>query len=163
MGILAGRYENEAEHPPGSRAALRGGIYSQRVTARGIAVGKEFVELARRHGISPAQLAVLWVKDQPGVTAPLIGPRTLEQLEHYLPVLDMNLSPELREACDQLVPPGSAAANFHNSAGWMKMHLGETVVFETSKELWKLIEQRRKEPTISGEELEKRLSRERPD
>ena len=35
--------------------------------------------------ISPAQLAVLWVKDQPGITAPIIGPRTLDQLEHFLP------------------------------------------------------------------------------
>lgn len=120
MGILAGRYSDASSYPEGSRAALRGGIYAERVTSQGIAVGKKFVELARDRGVAPAQLAVLWVKDQPAVTAPLIGPRTVEQLEHYLPVLEMNLDADLRSACDTLVPPGSAVANFHNSASWMK-------------------------------------------
>ncbi len=123
MGILAGRYSDASDYPHKSRAQLRGGIYAERVTARGIEVGNEFVRLAQEVGISAAQLAVLWVKDQPGVTAPLIGPRTLEQLEHFLPVLEMSLTDEVRAACDALVPPGSAAANFHNSAPWMKMKL----------------------------------------
>ena len=71
----------------------------------------------------PAQLALLWVKDQPGITAPLFGARTVEQLEQILPVLEMSLNAELRAACDALVPPGSVAANFHNSAAWMKMQI----------------------------------------
>lgn len=124
MGLLAGRYSDAASPPPDSRATLRGGIYAERITARGIEVGRQFVELAQSRNMSAAQLAVLWVKDQPGVTAPLIGPRTLEQLEHFLPVLDMQLDDEIRAACDDLVPPGSAVANFHNSAPWMKMRLG---------------------------------------
>jgi hypothetical protein len=53
----------------------------------------------------------------------LIGPRTLEQLEQFLPVMDMKLDQSLRSACNSLVPPGSAAANFHNSAPWMKTKL----------------------------------------
>lgn len=125
MGILAGRYADAANYPAASRAQLRGGIYADRVSARGIDVGNEFVKLAQEVGISPVQLAVLWVKDQPGITAPLIGPRTLEQLAHYLPVLEMTLTDEVRAACDALVPPGSAVANFHNSAPWMKMKLLE--------------------------------------
>jgi aryl-alcohol dehydrogenase-like predicted oxidoreductase len=123
MGILAGRYANAADYPADSRASLRGGIYAERITDRGIEVGDKFVQLAQTSGMSPAQLAVLWVKDQPGITAPLIGPRTLEQLHHFLPVLDMELDEATRTACDELVPPGSAAANFHNSAPWMKMRL----------------------------------------
>jgi aryl-alcohol dehydrogenase-like predicted oxidoreductase len=123
MGILAGRYRDADRPPPDSRAARRGGIYAERVTVRGIVVGDQFVQLARQHGIDPAQLAILWVKDQPGITAPIIGPRTLAQLENLLPVLQMSLSPELRAACDALVPPGSAVANFHNTAPWMKMRL----------------------------------------
>ncbi|WP_028709320.1 aldo/keto reductase [Propionicicella superfundia] len=35
-------------------------------------------------GLSPVQVALLWVRDAPGVTAPLLGPRTAEQLEHLL-------------------------------------------------------------------------------
>jgi aryl-alcohol dehydrogenase-like predicted oxidoreductase len=123
MGLLAGRYTDASSYPAGSRASLRGGIYAERVTARGIEVGQKFVQLAQEHQLSPAQLAVLWVKEQPGITAPIIGPRTVEQLEHFLPVLEMQLDEAMRAACDELVPPGSAVANFHNTAGWMKMSI----------------------------------------
>ncbi len=120
MGILAKRYLS-MDFPEDSRAALRGGIYADRVTPRGIEVGRRFVALARERDISPARLAILWVKDQPGITAPIIGPRTADQLDELLPVLEMSLDDEVRAACDELVPPGSAVANFHNSAPWMKM------------------------------------------
>ncbi|GAI35487.1 unnamed protein product [marine sediment metagenome] len=99
----------------------RGGIYAERITERGIEIGNRFVNLAKDAGMSPSQLAILWVKDQDGITAPLIGPRTLQQLEDLLPVADKHLDATLRKACDKLVPPGSAAANFFNSASWMKM------------------------------------------
>lgn len=121
MGVLAGRYDDATEYPADSRAALRGGIYAQRVTPRGIEIGRCFSKLARETEYSPAQLAVLWVKSQDGITAPLIGPRTVEQLRHLLPVLEATLTDDVRTACDALVPPGAAVANFHNSAAWMKM------------------------------------------
>ncbi len=120
MGILAGRYASMA-FPSDSRAALRGGIYAERVTPKGIEVGSRFVALAGDLDITPAQLANLWVKDQPGITAAILGPRTVAQLDELLPVLDMTLDEATRAACDELVPPGSAVANFHNSADWMKM------------------------------------------
>jgi aryl-alcohol dehydrogenase-like predicted oxidoreductase len=123
MGLLTGRYSTADSFPTESRAALRGGIYAERISARGIEVGNSFVELSQKTGIPPAQLAILWVKDQPGITAPLIGPRTLGHLEDLLPVAEMSLSEDLRQECDRLVPPGSAMANFHNSAPWMKMTL----------------------------------------
>jgi aryl-alcohol dehydrogenase-like predicted oxidoreductase len=91
------------------------------VTQRGIEVGEEFAKIAGRIGISPAQLAILWTKDQPGITAPLMGPRTIEQLEELLPVAEMTLDDETRAACDKLVPPGSVVSDYHNSAPWMKM------------------------------------------
>jgi 1-deoxyxylulose-5-phosphate synthase len=120
MGMLAGRYGVGDAPAHDSRAALRGGIYAERVTERGIAVGAQFVALARAHGQDPAQLAYLWVKDQTGVTAPIIGPRTMAQLQQALPVADMALADDVRVACDALVPPGSVAASFFNSAAWMR-------------------------------------------
>ena len=124
MGVLAGRYTNADEYPENSRAALRGGFYADRVTKRGIEVGIEFTKIAEREGISAAQLAILWSKDQPGITAPLIGPRTMKHLEPLLPVLEMSLSDDARAACDDMVPPGSCVANFHNTADWMQMQIG---------------------------------------
>jgi aryl-alcohol dehydrogenase-like predicted oxidoreductase len=125
MGVLAGRYSS-MDFPESSRAALRGGIYAERVTPRGIEVGRSFVKIAEDIGLTPSQLALLWVKDQPGITAPLMGPRTLQQLDEFLPVLDMHLDNETRKTCDELVPPGTAIADFHNSANWMKMKIPRT-------------------------------------
>lgn len=120
MGMLAGRYALADAAPADSRAMLRGGIYAERVTRRGIEVGLQFAAMARAAGYDPAQLAYLWVKDQPGVSAPIIGPRTLAQLLHALPVADMRLTDEMRAACDELVSPGSVVASFFNTAAWMK-------------------------------------------
>jgi aryl-alcohol dehydrogenase-like predicted oxidoreductase len=126
QGVLAGRYaasDGAAGFPEGSRAARIGGTYAGRVNARGIEVGRAIAALAAEHSMSAAELALLWVKDQPGITAPIFGPRTLEQLERILPVLGMTLSDDLRAAADKLVPPGSAVTNFHNSSGWLKQVL----------------------------------------
>jgi 1-deoxyxylulose-5-phosphate synthase len=120
MGMLAGRYQHTSTD---SRAARRGGIYAERVTEKAVAVGNQFAALAKEHGYDPALLALLWVKDQPAVTAPIIGARTVAQLEQMLPALAQNFPPELRSACDALVPSGSAVANFLNSSGWSKQRL----------------------------------------
>ncbi len=120
MGVLAGRYADGAPPPTDSRVANRGGIYAERVTPAGVEVGNRFAAMARDHGYEPAQLAMCFVKDQPGITAPLIGPKTVEQLTGLLPVLDMTLPDEIQSICDELVSPGSVVASFFNSAPWMR-------------------------------------------
>ncbi len=122
-GVLAGRYERADQAPEGSRAARLGSWLAPRVTERGIAAARRVAELARQHGVTPSQLALLWVKDQPAVTAPVIGPRTEAHLDDALPVLEMQLDGELSAAMDEIVPPGSAVADFHNTSSWMKMKL----------------------------------------
>ena len=66
---------------------------------------------------------MLWVKDQPGITAPIIGPRTMEQLDELLAVLEMTFKAEDHAALDHINPPGSAITDFHNTSGWMKMQV----------------------------------------
>ena len=124
QGVLAGRYGDLASPPADSRFVQRGGIYAERVTPRGIEVGVQFAQLAQAAGMVPAQLAILWCMQQPGITAPIFGVRTLAQLEQILPTCEMTLSDELRAACDALVPPGTAVVDFHNTSGWMKMRIG---------------------------------------
>jgi len=122
QGVLAGRYAAGAPHPADSRAARQpGSVFAERVSQPGIEAGARFTELAQQYGKTPGQLALTWCKDQPGITAPIVGPRTLEQLESLLPVLEMSLSQEERAACDTINPPGSVVTNFHNTSGWMKM------------------------------------------
>lgn len=121
QGVLAGRYAAQAPLPDDSRAARQpGSIYAERVTPRGIEAGARFAQIASTHGRAPGHLGLLWCKDQPGVTAPIVGPRTLAQLQELLPVLEMSLTPDERQACDALNPPGSVVVNFHNTAPWMK-------------------------------------------
>ena len=77
-GVLSGRYDAVDRFPEGSRAALVPQT-RDRVTEPGLRVAAAVADLARERGLSTAQLALLWVKDQPGVTAPIVGPRTLAQ------------------------------------------------------------------------------------
>ena len=120
MGILAGRYTDLSKYPKTSRAARRGGFYAKRISRRGIEIGHKFNKISENIGIPAAQLALLWCKDQSGITAPLIGVRTKTHLEVLLPVLDMTLDNDTRKACDELVPPGSFVADFHNTSYWNK-------------------------------------------
>lgn len=124
-GILAGRYTQGQPFPADSRAGRAGGagIFADRVTAAAVEVAQKLAERAQERGMTVSQLALLWCKDQPGVTSPIIGPRTLAHLEDQLPVLEMALTEEDRAYCDTLVHPGNAVADFHNSNPWMKARI----------------------------------------
>jgi aryl-alcohol dehydrogenase-like predicted oxidoreductase len=120
MGILAGRYTGHPAPPAGSRAGRWGGVVQDRLTRRGLQVGEQVARLAAEHGVTASQLALMWLKDQPGVTAPLIGPRTLAQLEEALGALELHLDPTDMPLFDALVHPGNAVSDFYNSNDWMK-------------------------------------------
>ncbi len=124
-GILAGRYRKGEAPPPDSRAGRAGEAspFVQRITPAALDVAEKLAERARERGLTPAQFALLWCKDQPGVTSPIIGPRTMAHLEDALPVLEMTLSDEDRAFCDELVHPGNAVSDFHNSNPWMKARI----------------------------------------
>ncbi|MFN3979434.1 MAG: aldo/keto reductase [Caldilinea sp.] len=124
-GILAGRYANKEQFPPGSRAERANEIFRNRITQRGLDVAIALGEMARERGLTSSQLGLLWVMDQPGVTSPIIGPRTMAHLEDALPLLDMKLADEDRPRFDALVHPGTAVADFHNSNEWMKARVGD--------------------------------------
>jgi aryl-alcohol dehydrogenase-like predicted oxidoreductase len=123
IGMLAGRYPNASQFPADSRAARLGSVYAQRITAQAVDQGNKILPLAQEAGLTPSQLALLWTKDQPAVTAPLIGPRTEAQLEDALAIMDQALDPEMAQRLDAVFPPGSASADFYNTSGWMKMRI----------------------------------------
>jgi aryl-alcohol dehydrogenase-like predicted oxidoreductase len=123
MGTLAGRYEDAVELPDDSRAARIGTWAAERISDRSIATARKITGVARQHDVSASQLALTWVKDQPGVTAPIIGPRTPAHLQDALAVLEMSLDAEFSAQLDEIIPPGSAVADFFNTSGWMKMKL----------------------------------------
>ena len=62
-----------------------------------------------------AQFALAWCMHQPGVTSPIIGPRTLDQLVDNLGALDVEVTDEDRAKVDALVPPGLMVSPFYNA------------------------------------------------
>lgn len=125
-GILGGRYAQGWDFPSDSRAGRAGGqgMFVDRISAEALDVAQSLAAHAQEHDLTSSQLALLWCKDQPGITAPIIGPRTMQQLEDQLKVLELALSDEDRVYCDTLVHPGNAVADFHNSNPWMKARIG---------------------------------------
>jgi aryl-alcohol dehydrogenase-like predicted oxidoreductase len=121
-GILAGRYTDPKSYPEGSRAT-RGEWFSDRVTQPGIDVALRVAEMAAERDLTVSQLALLWVKDQPGITSPIIGPRTLAHLEDALGILEAKLDLADAPLFDELVHPGNAVTDFHNSNDWMKARI----------------------------------------
>jgi aryl-alcohol dehydrogenase-like predicted oxidoreductase len=120
-GILAGRYDEGI--PEGSRGARAGQMFRDRLSTRGIEVARQIGQMAKEKGITTAQMALLWCMLQPGVTSPIIGPRTMEHMRSFLPVMDMTLSQAELQKFDELVHPGNAAADFHNSNSWMRARI----------------------------------------
>jgi 1-deoxyxylulose-5-phosphate synthase len=124
MGILAGRYTETGNYPEDSRAhRWDSSMVKARITQGGIEVGKAVSKLAQERGLTASQLSLLWIKDQPGITSPIIGPRTLAHLEDALGILDKSFDDADRLRFDELVHPGNAVADFHNSNDWMKARI----------------------------------------
>ncbi|NUP74100.1 MAG: aldo/keto reductase [Sinomonas sp.] len=109
-GLLTGKYRG-GKHPEGGRLvesaryAQRYGLESDRTTA------ERFVAFADDAGIAPAALAVAWAMGHPGVTAPIVGARNLEQLEGSLAALDVEMTPELRRRISELSPTPAPATD----------------------------------------------------
>lgn len=117
-GILAGRYDEG--FPEDSRAARSGQTFRDRISRQGLEAAQKLGQLAREKGISTAQMALLWCMVQPGITSPIVGPRTREHIQGFLPVMEMSLNPVELQKVDEMVHPGNAVADFHNSNSWMK-------------------------------------------
>jgi aryl-alcohol dehydrogenase-like predicted oxidoreductase len=122
-GILAGRYSQTGVFPESSRAVRSNMGFRDRVTQKALDVAHRMTELAHERGLKVPQLALLWCKEQPGVTAPIVGPRTMAHLDDALAVADMKLSDDDRATFDELVHPGTAVADFHNTNDWMKARI----------------------------------------
>jgi aryl-alcohol dehydrogenase-like predicted oxidoreductase len=68
---------------------------------------EQLVPVAEEAGLSLTHLALAFVTAHPGVTSALIGPRTMEQLDDLLAAADVELSDELLDRIDAIVPPGT--------------------------------------------------------
>jgi aryl-alcohol dehydrogenase-like predicted oxidoreductase len=73
-------------------------------------------KIAAEKGCSPSQVALAWCAAQPGVTAPIIGPRTYDQAVDNLEAVDVDLTSDDFERIDALVPPCAVAVRYYDRA-----------------------------------------------
>lgn len=101
-GVLTGKYRTG--RPKGSRGASPhfSWFVEPYLELRSKAVVDAVVTAADGLDLTPGQVALLWVRDAPGVTAPLLGARTVAQLEPYLATDDLELPAEIIGALDDV-------------------------------------------------------------
>ena len=101
-GVLTGKYRTGL--PKGSRGASShfGWYVEPYLAERSRGVVEAVVTAADGLGLSPAQVGMLWVRDAPGVTAPLLGARTAAQLAPYLDADAACLPAEITSALDDV-------------------------------------------------------------
>jgi aryl-alcohol dehydrogenase-like predicted oxidoreductase len=116
-GLLTGKYTRENPSPEGARYADVSGndLWARRKTDELYDVVAALKPLAEAKGCSLAQFVLAWCMQQPGVTSPIIGPRTMEQLEDNLGAFEVTITDEDRAAVDTLVPPGRMVSPFYEA------------------------------------------------
>jgi aryl-alcohol dehydrogenase-like predicted oxidoreductase len=106
-GFLTGRYRRDAM-PDGrvTRAAADlEEAADRRATERNFRVVDELVEIAAKRDRPVPQIALAWLLGEPGVTAPIIGPRTFDQLENLLGATEIELDDDERARLAAPAPP----------------------------------------------------------
>lgn len=114
-GLLAGKYQRGKQPPDGTRFTNMDDRLKARYNERMFDAVEKFAPLAKAKGCTLSQFALAWLMQQPGVTAPIIGPRTMEQLEDNLGALENSFAPHELEAINKIVPKGGMAAPFYEA------------------------------------------------
>jgi aryl-alcohol dehydrogenase-like predicted oxidoreductase len=108
-GWLTGRYRKDQDVPTSHRAQRIPQRYDMALPGnqRKLEAAEELAVLAEQAGLSMIDMALAFVLEHPAVTAPIIGPRTMEQLESQLGAADVKLSADVLDRIDEIVPPGT--------------------------------------------------------
>ena len=116
-GMLTGKYSRTGPPPAGSRYADWGGdpAGQGRMYEAVFDVIEGVQALAEANGVTVSQFALAWCAQQPGVTSPLIGPRTMEQLEDNLGALNVTITDDDRARIDELIPPGHMVSPYYEA------------------------------------------------
>ena len=117
-GWLSSRYRKGAEQPSSTRAERLPGRYDLSLPAnqRKLEVADALGRLADEAGHTLIELALAFVIRHPAVTAAIVGPRTMEQLDSQLPALEVTLSDDVLDRIDEIVAPGTNVND--EDAGW---------------------------------------------
>jgi aryl-alcohol dehydrogenase-like predicted oxidoreductase len=125
-GWLTGRYRKGQDLPESRRAQRLPGRYDMSKPANQAKLDavEELALLAEDAGMTLIHLALAFTLAHPAVTAPIIGPRTMEQLESQLGAVDISLSDDILDRIDKIVPPG-VTINREADSGYLTPALRE--------------------------------------
>ncbi len=97
-GVLTGKYKKTAEEKPDGNRAEEFDM----VNEKNLEIAGEVVKVAQEADVSPSQVALSWVRQQPGLIIPIIGARTVKQLQDNLGCLDVTLTGGQLERLDEV-------------------------------------------------------------
>lgn len=110
-GLLGGVLRKEREGGAARSASGRSADALANTTVR--AQVQAYEELLAKHGLEPGEAALAWLLTRPGVTGPIVGPRTAEQLESALRAVELELTEEVLASLDEIFPgPGPSPEAF---------------------------------------------------
>ncbi|MBC8453250.1 MAG: aldo/keto reductase [Chloroflexi bacterium] len=116
-GGLTGKYTRSARQASGTRFGDETDPGKLKRFSDGVMdIADGLVPIAEAHDATVAQIALAWVAAQPGVTAPIAGPRTLEQFVDNLGALDVELTQQDLDTIDELAPPGTNVADYFEAS-----------------------------------------------
>ncbi len=112
-GLLSGKYRAGQSRPAGVR--YEKGAFNNRDNEAALLKVEDYLTFCDQRGCSPAHFAMAWCAAQPGITSPIIGPRTMEQLEDYLKSLELKPTAEDFQRIDQIFEPGTHVSNYYSA------------------------------------------------
>ena len=123
-GMLTGKYRKGRETPDSLRVKFFPGAMTDDASLEAV---ERLLPLAAGAGMSLTHMALAFVVSHPAVTAAIIGPRTMEQLEDLLAGASVRLDDALLDAIDAVVPPGADIAPLERAA-YVPPSLAETAL-----------------------------------
>ena len=116
-GWLSGRWRKDAGQQSSSRANRLPERFdlSQPANQRKLDAVEDLAQLADEAGITLIEMAIAFVLNHPAITAAILGPRTMEQLETQLPAGNVILDAAILDRIDQIVAPGTTVNPVDNS------------------------------------------------
>jgi len=116
-GMLTGKYRAGQPAPEGSRFSdtSKSPFIAPKWHDGSLDVVEQLIPLTEARGVSLSQFSLAWARQQPGITSPIIGPRTLEQLDDNLKALDLKLTADELQAVDEIVPPGTHVSSYYEA------------------------------------------------
>ena len=113
-GFLTGKYQRNEEHPSDARYTdtnQKSDLFSDAAYD----LLETVIAIANEKGCTPSQLALAWCAQQPGVTSPIVGIRTMEQLEQNLGAIEVKITDQDRIRIDETSFPGRVIVPYYQA------------------------------------------------